>query len=250
MRRIPQPISELQFPSPPDEVREVADALIKTLGDNLTALLWHGSWARGEQTPESDHDLIVVLKQLDEGVLASMSKAFEGRSLWSTYVKTEEELRQYPIAGRLQFHHGFVALYGDIEPPLVTTEGLLEELRRIATDVAHEARYRIIHGRGRELRGLDAEHARIRTARWLYYQTKMLFLALKTREVLQAAPYPATRAELRTRLTDPDEIAVIDTIEHWVNLKPEYERDFTPLGLLLDRVVRKLIHELDSGSAQ
>lgn len=31
------------------EVREVADALIDTLGDDLRALLWHGSFARGEQ---------------------------------------------------------------------------------------------------------------------------------------------------------------------------------------------------------
>jgi hypothetical protein len=120
----------------------------------------------------------------------------------------------------------------------------LEDVRRLATDVAHEARYRIIHGRGRELHGMDAEYVRVRTARWLYYQTKMLLMALKSREVLRGAAYPATRAELRSRLTDPDEIAIIDTIQQWATLRPDYQRDFRPLASLLDRVVRRLIREL------
>jgi hypothetical protein len=229
----------------PPEVKEVSHSLIETLGDNLTALLWHGSWARGEQTPESDHDLIVILKQIDADVLERIAEVFAGRALWSTYVKTEEELRQYPSTGRLQFYYGAVALYGEFEPPPITREGLLEDVRRLATDVAHEARYRIIHGRGRELRGMDAEYSHVRTARWLYYQTKMMLLALKSREVLRGADYPATRAELRSRLTDPDEIAIIDTIERWAGLRPGYERDFTPLAILLDRVVRSLVHELE-----
>src|SRR2546422_1473209 len=87
----------------PQEVREVADELIEALGDDLAALLWHGSWARGEQTPESDHDLIVVLRRLNEDVLARMQAVFEDRPGWSTFIKTEEEIRNYPITGRLQF---------------------------------------------------------------------------------------------------------------------------------------------------
>jgi len=231
----------------PAEVREVADALIESLGDNLTALLWHGSRARGEQTAESDHDLIVVLKQVSEEALSSMRSIFRGRSLWSTYVKTEEELRQYPVTNRLQFHHGLVALHGRIDAPPVTKEGLQEDLRRWATDVLHEARYRIIHGAGREYTGMDWEYVRIRTARWLYYQTKLALLAMKTREVLNDAAYPATRAELRARLTNADEIAIVDTISAWAAAKSQYEDDFMPLAFLLDRFARNLVHELEAG---
>jgi predicted nucleotidyltransferase len=251
MGSLSKPISDFRFAvSAPDEVREVAAALIEALGHNLAALLWHGSWARGEQTPESDHDMIVVLKQIDGDVLTHMRDVFTDRTGWSTYVKTEEELRQYPTAGRLQFHHGFIALHGSFEAPPVTREGLLEELRRLAVDIQHEARYRIIHGTPRVYEGLNADFVRVRNARWMYYQAKMAILAMKSREVLRGAAHPATRAELRSRLSDTDEIALIDTVERWSELKSQYELDYTPLAFLLDRVCRRLVHELDSGRAQ
>jgi hypothetical protein len=240
------PISPFSFPvSLPDEVHEVATSLIERLGDNLAALIWHGSWARGEQTSESDHDLIVILKDIDDEMLHRISEVFAGRKAWSTYVKTQEELRQYPSTGRLQFHHGAVVLYGKFEAPPVTKEGLLEELRRLATDIQHEARYRIIHGNTRDHRALAAEFFRVRNARGLYYQAKLTLLAFKSREVLFGAPYPATRADLRERLTDPDDLAMIDVIENWGTVKSQYEQDFTPLAYLLDRVGRNLVHQLD-----
>jgi hypothetical protein len=65
---------------------------------------------------------------------------FVDRDMWSVYVKTEEELQQYPAAGRAQFHYGIVKLYGDFEAPPLTREGLLEDMRRLAVDIAHEAR--------------------------------------------------------------------------------------------------------------
>ena len=102
---------------PPAEVREVADQLIETLGADLRAILWHGSWARGEANPDSDHDLIVVLRRADDEILMRMQKVFRGRRDWSTFVQTEEELRQYPPDGRPQFHFGLVPLYGDFQPP-------------------------------------------------------------------------------------------------------------------------------------
>src|SRR5206468_10807052 len=85
----------------PDEVREGADRLIAALGDNLAALLWHGSWARGEQTAESDHDLIIVLRQVNDDLILAIQGLFADRSGWSTYIKSEKELRQYPITGRM-----------------------------------------------------------------------------------------------------------------------------------------------------
>ena len=222
----------------------MAGALKAALGPNLAALLWHGSWARGEETPESDHDLIVVLKQVDEEALLAMQHVFARRGLWSTYVKSEEELRRYPMTGRLQFHHGLVVLHGSFDPPPVTKEGLIEEMRRLATDIAHEARYRIIHASGREYFGMDADYVRIRTARWLYYQAKLAVLAMKTREVVRGGSYPANRAELKARLTDDNDISLLDTVDRWADVKSEYSRDFMPLAFMLDRFVQKLVSEL------
>jgi len=232
---------------PPAEVREVAGALIIALGNNPRTLLWHGSWARGEQTAESDHDLIVVVRRMDKDVLRQMHAVFDGRRLWSTYVKTEEELRQYPLTGRLQFHYGFVVLHGEFEAPPVTRKGLVEDLRRSAVDIQHECRYRLVHGSsaGQLYAGMDPAYPRLRVARWMYYQAKLALLALKARELLRDRSYPETREELRARLSDVDELAVIDTIDRWPELRPGLEEDVTPLALQLDALIRKLVKELD-----
>jgi hypothetical protein len=233
-------------------VREVADAIIASLGTNLAALLWHGSWARGEQTPESDHDMIVVVKRMDEETAFALRGVFDGRRSWSIYLKSEQELRQYPLTGRLQFHHGNVVLYGAVEAPPVTREGLIEDLRRAAVDIQHEARYRLVHGSaaGKTYEGIDPVYLRMRVARWLYYQAKLTLLALKAREVLRGNSYPLTRNELRRRLTDEAELAILDTIERWPELRAGFEEDVTPLALNLDCVMSGIVAELDRGLGQ
>jgi len=236
-------------PSVPREVRAAADALIATLGDDLAALLWHGSWARGEQTAESDHDLIVILKRIGDDTWDRMQEVFEERPGWSVYVKTEEELRQYPMTGRIQFHHGHVRLHGDFEPPPLTRDGLVEDMRRQAVDIAHEARYRLVHDGPGAPAGLEPTLAAARAtrlARILYYQAKLAVLAMKARELYRGAGYPATRAELRSRLSDPTELALIDTIDRWAKVKPACAEDFRPLARMIDAFARGLVHELDA----
>jgi len=230
-----------QVSSLPAEEREVAEALIAALGDDLAALAWQGSWARGEANAESDHDLVIVMRRLDEELIGRIAAVFRERAAhWSTYIKTETELRQYPAHGRLQFRYGMVLLHGDFEAPAVTRENLLEDLRYFAVEVGHEARYRLLHKQGPEKATDDqARHGRI-----LYYRAKMAVLAMKSRELLHGRAYPVTRAELRGRISDPDEIALVGIVERWPELKSEYELDFTPLALLLDRFVRKLVSEL------
>jgi predicted nucleotidyltransferase len=240
-------------PEVPTEVRAVADDLIAALGDDLAALLWHGSWARGEQTAESDHDMIVVLKRMGDDTCDRMQSVFEERPGWSVYVKTEEELRQYPITGRIQFHYGHLRLHGDFDPPPLTRAGLVEDMRRQAVDVAHEARYRLIHDGPGTLTGLDptlAASRKTRLSRILYYQAKLAVLAMKARELHRGAAYPETRAELRARLTDPTELALIDVIDGWAEVKAGYEEDFRPLARLIDAFARGLVHELDAEAGE
>ncbi len=222
------------------EERAVAEALITALGDNLMALAWQGSWARGEANAESDHDLFLVVRQMDEGVIGEITREFAGRDRWSVYIKTEEELRQYPAHGRQQFHHGMSLLHGDFEQPPVTRENVLADLRHVAVEIGHDARYRLVHDRGPDRASDDTgRHGRI-----LYYRAKEALLAMKSRELLAGRQYPVTRAELRNRITDSDELAIIDLVERWPEVKAGIERDFEPLGLLLDRFVRQLVSEM------
>ncbi|MCI0818427.1 MAG: hypothetical protein J4O14_09185 [Chloroflexi bacterium] len=224
----------------PDEERGVAEALIAALGGDLAALAWQGSWARGEANAESDHDFFLMMRRLDEELIGKISEAFAGGGHWSTYIKTEEELRQYPAHGRLQFWHGMWLVHGDFEQPPVARENILADLRYFAVEIGHDARYRLVHDRGPERASADsARHGRI-----LYYRAKMALLAMKSRELLDGREYPVTRAEPRERTTDVDELAIIGVGERWPEVKGDYERDFAPLGLLLDRFVRKLVSEL------
>ena len=155
----------------PGEVREVVEALVAALGDDLTAIYWHGSEARAEAKPDSDHDLIIVMKCLHDDLLLRIQGAFLGRDNWSSFVQTEEELRQYPSTGRLQFHFGLVPVHGRIEAPPFSRENLMDDLRQLALDIRFECRYRLFHrarlrGHGGALSELPAqskrEHAAIR----------------------------------------------------------------------------------------
>ena len=235
----------------PAEVSEVADALVAALGDDLRALLCQGSFARGEAGPESDHDLIIILRRIDDGVLHRLRDVFRRRRNWSTFVQSEEELRQYPDAGRLQFHYGTQLLYGDFEPAAVSREQVLDELRHLARDIRFECRYRLLH---KQPENAPAEQriAAIqgyRNARMLGYAAKWAVLALKARELLHGRDYPVTRAELRARLSDTDELAILETVERWPELRPRYEADITPLALQLDAFARRLVAELPEDGA-
>jgi len=243
--------SRVSRPDVHPEVRAVADALIEALGDNLKALLWHGSFARGEARPDSDHDMIVVLKRIDDGVLLRLRDAFRGRANWSTFVQSEEELRQWPETGRLQFHFGFVKLYGDFEPPPWTRVGVIEDLRKLALDIRFECRLRLLH-KGPELAAPDERLTGFQTYRnllMLRYAAKWAVLALKARELLRDRAYPETMAGLRARIDEADELAIVDLVERWSEKAREYETDITPLALQLDAFARKLVAQLPEEGA-
>jgi len=228
------------------EVRQVADALVATLGADLRALLWHGSFARSEPGPESDHDLIIILRRIDDEVLLRLRGVFRGRRNWSAFVQSEEELRQYSPHGRLQFHFGFVSLYGQFEPPPWTEENILADLRALAAEIRFQCRYRILHKSAGEVADDAAtrQFERHRDLRMLHYAAKWAVLAMKARELLTNDTYPETRAELRARLKHPDDAAVVDLVERWGEREPEFRTDITPLALRLDAFARRLVAAL------
>ncbi len=237
-------------PDLPAEVLDVLQALIEAGGDDLSAVLWHGSHARGEAKPDSDHDLIIVLKRADDGVLLRLQGVFHGRENWSTFVQTEEELRQYPIHGRLEFAYGVQPLYGRLEPLEIRREHVLDEIRSLARNIRFECRYRLLH-REQEYVEMEPHYRdfqRARNARMLRYAAKLAVMALKARELLKSGAYPCTRDELRRCLTHKDELSIVDIIDRWDELRPEFERDATPLALQLDVFARELVAELDSGA--
>lgn len=237
----------MKAPAIHPEVREVADALIEALGDDVKALVWQGSFARGEARADSDHDMIIVLKRADDDVLTRIREVFRRRQNWSTFVQTEEELRQFPPDGRLQFHFGLVPLYGDFQPPPWSRDNLLADLRALARSIRFESRYRLLH-KEPEFADMDEHYRgflRARNARMLCYAAKNAVLALKSLAALDGGPYPATRTELRERLTDRDDIAMVDLVDNWPQPR-EALVEIEAVALQLDAFARRLVASLET----
>jgi hypothetical protein len=218
----------------PLQVQQVVDECAARFGDNLSATLWHGSGARGEATAISDHDLILIFQRVDESVLLALRDVFKERENWSTYIRSEEELRQLPLDRRLQFAHGFRVLHGRFEPLRPTRQELLAELRSLVEEITFQCRYRLIH-----------KHADWpRQVRMMHYMAKNAVLAMKARHLLRHGRFPETRAELMPLVHDPAEREIIDWVERWQELQPTFEADPAPLMLHLDAFARRLLESL------
>lgn len=225
----------------PANVRAVVEECAARFGDNLACALWHGSRARGEPTDASDEDLILIFQRIDESVLLELREMFLRPDLheWSTYTLSVDELRQYPRHNRLQFHYGCQVLHGELDPPPVTRDDLLADLRSLAREIRSYCRHYFIHHPF-----LHPHPDTVRTARQMYYQAKNAMLAMKIRHLYGTGEFPLTRSELRRVVDDAEELAIIDTVERWAEMRPAYEENPRPLILQLDAFARRLVESL------
>lgn len=88
----------------------VTKTLRKTLGDELLRVILFGSLARGEATPDSDIDLLIVLKEVPENDIRNVVRP-KLRSKWdadfSLLVRSQEQLDEMRKEG--------TALYEEIQ---------------------------------------------------------------------------------------------------------------------------------------
>ncbi len=153
--------------------------------------------------------------------------------------------------GRLQLAYGTQLLHGEYEPPEITRDHVLDEIRYLARNIRFECRYRLLH-REPKFDYMDEHYRgflRARNLRMLFYAAKLTILALKARELLHDRSYPVTAWELRQRLTDPEEVAIVDLVEEWPEPRESYAGDLTELALRLDACARRLVAQLPEVSA-
>lgn len=89
-----------------------------------------------------------------------------------------------------------------------------------------------------------------RTARMMYYQAKNAVMAMKIRHLYRTGQFPLTRSELRRLVRDGEDVAIIDVVERWPELRPVYEEHPRPLMLQLDAFARRLVESLPRGKGQ
>ena len=113
--------------------------------------------------PSGTELVTVAMRRLDSELLGKIANVLAGREGWSLFIKTEEELRQYPTSGRLQFRYGMTLVHGDFEPPPVARAEVLADIRHLANEIEHEARYRLVHKS--DTRQASTDQGRLRSKR-------------------------------------------------------------------------------------
>lgn len=118
----------------PDEISDLVARVKETFGENVHGVILYGSWARGESTPSSDIDVMVVL---DPRVPLNM-QLYEGWNEQEWKVDThalDVHFAHIPDAGKLPSGlWAEIALDGKVvyESDLVVTRTLAGVRRRIA----------------------------------------------------------------------------------------------------------------------
>lgn len=216
----------------PPQVKAAVDELAARFDTNLRAVLWHGSSARGEAQAESDEDLILLFRTVDESVLLGLRSTFleAARKGWSTYVLSDSEFRQMPASRRLYFGQGFRVLHGEFEPMRLSQADILAYLRERAREVLYQCRDRLIN--------------KERPLPTMRRMAKYAVFLMKARYLYEHGHYPLTRAELLSLVDDPDERQIIEWVERWAEVRPRFEDDAVPLILRLDAFARGLLESL------
>ncbi|MEM4177649.1 MAG: nucleotidyltransferase domain-containing protein [Nitrososphaeria archaeon] len=102
---------------------KIKDAILKVFGDQLISLVLFGSYARGEPRPESDIDLLIVLRTLP----------LERIELHKLIDKVEENLKE--------LYSGLLAIgYKPVLSPIVLDVDTASRIRPLYLDIVFDAK--------------------------------------------------------------------------------------------------------------
>ncbi|MBQ1264842.1 MAG: nucleotidyltransferase domain-containing protein, partial [Oscillospiraceae bacterium] len=93
-------------------------ALERTFGNRIWFVGLQGSYARGEQTPQSDIDVVVILDELTSADITAyhtMLEEMPNREKICGFVSGRQELAHWDTADLFQFCHDTEAVKGSLE---------------------------------------------------------------------------------------------------------------------------------------
>lgn len=166
----------------------------QTFGDRVAFIGLQGSRARGEATPKSDIDVVVVLDRLGADDISAYRAALEGlpeREKICGFLSGRAELAAWEKSDLFQFVHDTIPFYGDlsaIAPPLNR-----EDARRAALMGACNVYHGCVHNLLFE-----------RDADVLYGLYKTAGFALRAKHFWQTGAYISKAAELAMALPEAE----------------------------------------------
>jgi len=189
---------------------DFVQALREQFADRLIYVGHHGSWARGEATPNSDIDTTVVLERVEPSDLALYRDIVErmpdSASVASGILLSVAELQEWHRGELVQFFYGRKVLYGSIDA-IVTKPGnqdLLADIRIKASSNLTAARHYLLY-----------PHDRSAAVHRLVYPFKYCFYALQAWTMLQEGRYIERKEELLDSLADPIDREVVEVARDW-----------------------------------
>lgn len=167
-------------------MENLIQALQAQFSGRIVCVGLQGSRARGEASPESDIDAVVILDRLSYADLTSygcLLDAMERRDLFCGFISGQAELANWETAELFQFYHDTQCLLGDLSflRPLIDGESIRRAVRDGACAVYHACAHNVLHQRSAQaLSGV------LKSARF----------AIQARHYLETGEYIAHRREL------------------------------------------------------
>jgi hypothetical protein len=174
--------------------QEIIEDLKASFGDRLLFAGLQGSHVRGEATPESDIDLVVILDKLeieDLVLYRSLIDAKPNADKACGFISGRDELKNWPKHELLQFKMETVAYHGSLDAllPELCKEDILAGVRAGAAGLYHAACHSYVHANADDYEGV---------LRQLY---KASFFVLQAQCYYESGEYYTKKADLRDALT-------------------------------------------------
>ena len=135
-------------------------SLLETFGERVWFVGLQGSRGRGEETENSDIDVVVILDELTPADIGSYSKMLDKlshRELICGFVSGRDELLNWETSDLFQFYHDTKPIKGslDLLKPLLDDNAVDRAIKLGACNIYHGCVHNMIHEKNEEiLKGL------------------------------------------------------------------------------------------------
>jgi predicted nucleotidyltransferase len=206
---------------------------------DLIFVIHHGSWVTQEAQENSDIDILLGLKKVDQKELLILRKIKEQKKFnnFTVLVFSQLDLENYIPSGRQQFHYGAKLLYGKCPLPPPTHRELIEEIKEKANLIGFWSKYMFTHKNSFE-----------RIVDKLFWRVKESVICLKVFTQLKTGKFPLTKKELRENLESKKDIELVEILENWEKKKKVFLKN--PDALMFktlnfsQRILSRLENEL------
>jgi hypothetical protein len=218
---------------------EFVQRLRDAFGERLVFVGHHGSWARGEASPDSDIDTMVVVDHIGPEDLAAYRAVVDampdGGRLASGLFNSVAELRARAPSELTEYFYGCRVLHGRIDGVVrkPSAEDLLADVRfKALTNLMHARHYLLYpHELSLKVHGLR-------------YSFKECFYALQEWELAREGTWYDRKDDLLGVLTDEDDRAVVRAARDWHQSEAERTARALDYVELLERWSRSMLARL------